>query len=107
MDRARKFFDGWDLASYPIARAFALSLLFHLLLFIVIESGHRAGLWKQTLLPAHLLRAQDLTPTSPLRPKTQKTEENPILFVDTDPAQESATPPKATQFYSSQNTLAA
>lgn len=93
-----------SLASFPVARAFALSLLIHALLVVTVELGYTAGLWNATLfkprqeLDAETIRALQSRPLE---------EEMPLVFVDVDPSQEAAEPPKDAKYYSALNSRAA
>jgi outer membrane biosynthesis protein TonB len=98
-------------ASHPICRAFALSLAFHLIVFGAIETGHRFGWWKHSLLPAAFLAKKDRPDSHRLDQEknrlTDVAREVPLVFVDIDPAQAVDQPPEQAKYYSSRNTRAA
>jgi len=96
----------------PIAWAFLLSLLFHLLLFSVLEIGIRWHWWRPDQVPAWLQLVKRPTPNQLAEkkkpnPEQELTREVPMLFVDVDPDQASPAPPKESRFYSDRSTLAA
>jgi outer membrane biosynthesis protein TonB len=99
-----------SLASYSVARAFALSLLFHLLLFLTIELGYQRGLWKTTVLFSKQQAKLDAE-AARLRAQAKKWEELiqeiPLMFVDVDPSQASEEAPKEAKYYSALNSRAA
>lgn len=95
-------------------RAFAISVVVHLLLFWTVELGYRYDLWRFSplaLLAKWLqpeLKAQPLNPAlAKERPAELKVEEVPVVFVDVDPAQQSDEAPKDTKYYSAINSVAA
>lgn len=99
-----------SLAPYPLARAFAISLLFHALLFLTIEVGHQAGLWKTTVLftrPRVLSQAQRARLLAEAQKKEEAEVQVPLVFVDVDPSQAATEPPKDTKYYSAVNSRAA
>ena len=110
----------WDTKTYwnrlrddSIARAFAISLAIHVLSFAVAEYGHQVGWWRNSMMPDW---ARKMVPIlADKAPKTvppnliapPKREEEPQIFIEVDPSDASATPPKDTKFYSSASSLAA
>jgi hypothetical protein len=102
----------------PIAQAFVLSLLCHLVVFTGIEMGNRLDLWRFSPLLL-LARALNLSPATvaaltakapptpkPAVSKPAETPEVPLVFVDVDPSQASDEAPKETPYYSPLNSLA-
>ena len=94
------------LKSNTILRAIGISILLHLMLFIVVEMGNAKGLWKAHILP----KAAEMRPNMSELQKLlaqQKTNEPPVLhFVEVDP-QQPVEEPKDTPYYSTANTQAA
>jgi outer membrane biosynthesis protein TonB len=112
MVRARLDSDRLSLASYPVARAFALSLLFHALLFVTLELGFQTGLWNVTFLfPKRQIqidpRLARLMAEAQKRKQQQQEQEMPLVFLDVDPSQATAEAPKDAKFYSALNSRAA
>jgi outer membrane biosynthesis protein TonB len=101
-----------SLASYPVARAFGLSLLFHALLFVTVEIGHRTGLWNTSFLfpkkeiQLDTQRLQRLLAEA-LKKRQQQEQEMPLVFVEVDPNQAVDEAPKDAKYYSAQNSRAA
>lgn len=103
----------WDLRARTeqnlLVRSFVLSLAAHLLLFGLVEVGHRQALWQFSPLAALLrwlkpevkeLAAQPRDPPPRATPPSARTvQEVPVIFVDVDPAQASDTPPERTPYY--------
>ena len=112
MVRTRLDFKRLSLASYPVARAFALSLLFHALLFVTLEVGFQTGLWNMTFLfPKRQIqidpRLARLMAEAQKRKQQQQEQEMPLVFLDVDPSQATAEAPKDAKFYSALNSRAA
>lgn len=103
----------WDwrvrTATNSLARAFALSVALHLLLFGFVETGHRFDLWRfspLTLLANWLkppLKPGPLRPDPAAarpRPEPREVQEIPVVFVDVDPSQATDEAPPETPYYS-------
>ena len=89
--------------------AFAISMVLHLLLFGGYETGKKYRWWENAHWPAWLSPVKKLANAlkkkdtfQPLQP-----QEPPLLFVDVNPANAAAEPPKNATHYSSLNTIAA
>lgn len=92
------------LKSNSILRAFVISVLLHMLTFMVIEGGHSAGLWKTRAVPQWALAPQPKIVPPQL---TVKSNEPVVLqFIEVDPSQQQEEP-KDAKFYSTDNTRAA
>jgi hypothetical protein len=103
----------WDgesrTASSLLVRSFLLSLTVHLVLFGLIEVGHRHELWRFSPLAAlarllqpevKALAAQVRThPPRAAEPAPRRVEEVPVIFVDVDPSQASEEEPEQTKYY--------
>ena len=92
-----------------LTQAFVISLAVHLLLFATFRIGNRQGWWQKVHLPIWLVTAkQSLADVLKEMKKSQAAErEVPLLFVDVNPAQASAEPPKSAKYYSDKNSIAA
>src|SRR5712691_9571486 len=99
------------LTRYPVVAAFGISLLIHSGLYVGWRMGKHLGLWQyrmaflQKLLPSpnslpRLVEIKKLTPP-------QEKQQIPMTFVEVDPAQAAAEPPKDTKYYSTVNSVAA
>src|SRR5215831_1867243 len=97
-----------SLASYPVARAFVLSLVLHALLFVTIEFGYQAHWWPTTFLFSKRQR-QIEAQQARLRAEARKQEQQeiPLVYVDVDPAQASPEPPPDAKYYSALSSKAA
>mgnify|MGYP005836939379 FL=1 len=102
--------DGEPRTATPLlVRSFLLSLTVHLVLFGLIEVGHRHQLWRLSPLAAlarllqpevKALAAQVRTPPPrAAEPAPRRVEEVPVIFVDVDPSQASEEEPEQTQYY--------
>ena len=99
------------LKRYPLLLAFCLSLCIHMGLYVGWKLGKRFDWWQyhsaflQKFLPkpTSLPRFVELKKSPPSPEKRQV----PMSFVEVDPAQAAAEPPKESEFYSTANTLAA
>ncbi len=103
----------WDLRARTeqalLVRSFVLSLAAHLVLFGLVEAGHRQALWQFSPLAALLrwlrpevkqLAAQPRDPPPRPTPASPRTvQEVPVIFVDVDPSQASESPPDSTPYY--------
>src|SRR5688572_7562626 len=103
---------GRELAANPVARALALSVLFHFVLISGMEVGRKAGFWKHSLLPQRgksrveeeVAKAEEL-----LKKQIEEALQVPeaqLVFVEVDPSVAEKEPPKETKFYSAQNSIA-
>ena len=97
--------------SSRVARAFAISIAFHLALFGSLELNQRFQ-WLNKNPLAVWFREALLKPLIPLPVQTKKSApdtrpEVPLLFVDVDPAQAVLEPPQEAKYYSSLNSKAA
>lgn len=90
--------------------AFAISLALHLLVFGTYQTGKKFNVWQKLHWPAWMQSAKMLTEVlkkkdaAQLQPEQQQA---PLLFVDVNPAQAAAEPPKNAKFYSDKSSLAA
>jgi protein TonB len=99
-----------SLASHPVARALALSLLLHLLVFVTIELGHQNGWWRTTLLFSKRqaqLDEQAARMRAAARQQPEPEHEVPLMFVEVDPTQATEEAPKDAKYYSALNSRAA
>jgi hypothetical protein len=97
--------------STRVARAFAISIAFHLALFGTLELNQRL-LWLNKNPLVTWLREALLQPLVALPAETKKNvpdtrPEVPLLFVDVDPAQAVLEPPEDAKYYSSSSSKAA
>jgi hypothetical protein len=103
------------LAANPLASAFAISLMLHFLVIGGVEAGRSAGLWERSLLPEALRPrfVEEVQKTAQQREVQAQEEarrqapEAELVFIDVDPSQAVAEPPKDAKFYSNKSTLAA
>lgn len=86
------------LKSNSIARSFAISIGLHLLAFLIVEGGNKAGLWKASLIA-------QLPPANRLNPNEQREQQVTLQFIEVDPQQ--AEEPKEAKYYSTANSQAA
>lgn len=97
------------LTDNSIVRAFGISILAHLVIFIVLEAGYGMGLWKaRAPLANKFLTQADIERIQKIREEQQKQrDETPITlqFVEVDPAR-ATEEPKETPYYSVANTRA-
>lgn len=110
IERWRTKIEAFDLDQHSILRAFAISLAVHLLLFGTWKMGNHYGLWQRSLAPRWLekiLRLPAPVATAAKKNPPPVTREVPLLFVDVDPRQALAEPPKDAKYYSALNTRAA
>jgi outer membrane biosynthesis protein TonB len=106
-----------ELASGPIARALAVSLMLHFTLIAGLELGRSAGFWNARGLPrssqSELIRTvmEESKKREELRQQMERAQQVPeaeMVFMDVDPSQAvDEPPPDETRFYSAQNTVAA
>ena len=90
------------LAANSVARALALSLAVHLVLFGMLELSYFLH------LPDWLRSVLDLSRRVEQRSPPRTDQEPPTLtFVEVDPSQATAEPPKDTKNYSAYNSIAA
>ena len=107
MAEARSAEKWHQLASSPIARALAISLMLHFVMIAGLELGRQMGWWRHTLLPASTAEIVDQMLRNPAQPVEQEPPETQLVFVEVDPSAASAEPPPETTYYSSQNSRAA
>ena len=86
--------------SRRLAAALALSLIAHLLVWGGYEIGRTVNLWPRLRLPP-------LTLFTKIKPSTPVQTAEPIVFVEVNPAQATAEPPKNTKYFGVHNTHAA
>ena len=92
--------------------AFAISMALHLLIFGTYETGKTFHWWENAHWPAWLSPVKRLAEALKKKPSLQQAQplqpsEPPLLFVDVNPANASAEPPKNATHYSSVNAQAA
>jgi hypothetical protein len=115
MFRAKAEFFFRALVANPVARAFALSVLAHILLISGVEVGRQAGWWKHSLLPQsdksrlqqEVEKAERQMQEQIQRMLQNQVPEAQLVFVEVDPAVAVKEPPKETKYYSSQSSVAA
>ncbi len=92
-----------------LTRAFVISILVHLLLFGGYYTGQRYGVWRNLHWPAWLEPVHKLAQAleKKPRPPAMPPQEAPLMFVEVNPEQATAEPPKDAKYYSSLNTKAA
>lgn len=92
-----------------LARALVFSLLLHVLCFGVYYTGKKMDVWKHIPLPAWTpkLLTQMATLKPPTQPKQPVEQEVPLVFVQVNPAQNTAEPPKNAKYYSDRHSQAA
>lgn len=100
--------DRWDTSR--LAKAFVISLAIHLLLFGGYRLDRRYHVLEQIHLPAWLKPSHRME--QQLVKEAQKAaaaaqQQVPLMFVDVNPAQATADPPKEAKYYSAQNSRAA
>jgi hypothetical protein len=92
-------------ATHYVAQALVLSLAIHLVFFGALELGWYLRLrlpeWLKAVLPRVAARVEERKNPPPAR------QEIPLVFVEVDPSQAVAEPPKDTKNYSIANSLAA
>jgi outer membrane biosynthesis protein TonB len=98
--------------SSRLAWAFMISMVVHLLMFGGYETGKKLHWWENAHWPSWLTPVKKLADAlkkkDPLHPaQTLQPQEPPLLFVDVNPANASAEPPKNATHYSSLNSEAA
>ncbi|MGI8964597.1 MAG: hypothetical protein ACR2H1_00745 [Limisphaerales bacterium] len=86
----------------PLLRAFAISLLIHLLIFGGWKWGKSSALWPRNPLSRW---SEKKIPLMPLAKKIPALPEVPLTFVEVD--QSTLTPPQETKFYGAANARAA
>lgn len=107
--------------TYPLVRAFLISLALHVGAFTTLEVGNRLDLWRFSplVMLAKMLKL-DLAPSLTAdrssaraialqkeREAREQEREIPITFVDVDPTQASTETPPNTKYYSAVSSLAA
>ncbi len=98
-------------AGNSVFRAFAISLIFHFLLFGSIEVAYRLGWVRQSPLTSLLLtsrmRSDPRSVSEANREQPPEVPQVPVVFVEVDPAQAVEEAPKETKYYSTHNSVAA
>jgi hypothetical protein len=106
---------GRELVADPLTRAFAISLLLHFAGIAGVELGKQMGWWDRSLFSSLLKHdaVTEMVKTAQQRAELQKKllqqqppPEAELTFVDVDPSQAVAEPPKDSKFYSKENTVA-
>lgn len=98
------------LTEKSIVRAFGISLAIHFALFVVIEAGYGAGLWKTRAIPSKFMSQSELERIQKIREDQQKQRDDApvtLQFVEVDPAKAAPEEPKDAKYYSLANTRAA
>src|SRR5688500_2096357 len=105
---------GRELAANSVARAFAISVVLHFVLFGGVEIGRQAGWWKHSLLPQRgksrleqeVAKAEELLQKQIQQALQNQVPEAQLVFVEVDPTVPTVEPPKNTKYYSSQSSVA-
>lgn len=92
-----------------LAWALAISLAFHLLVYGCYHADQKYHIWQKLHLPAWLPVPKMLTEALKKKqtPPPPQLQEPPLMFVNVNPAQASAEPPKDAKYYSDKNARAA
>lgn len=90
-----------------LARAFALSLALHLLVWGTYSTGKHFQLWEKLRLPTWIQRLVQAVPKPAKQPEKPIDTQPPLMFVDVSDAQATSEVPKDTPFYSDKNSIAA
>ncbi len=93
-----------------LAWAFAISLACHLLIFGTYQTGKKYHLWQNLHWPTWLQPPKmlaDLLKKKPNPPPPPQRQDIPLIFVNVNPAQATAEPPKNARYYSDKNARAA
>ena len=92
-----------------LAWAFAISVIFHALVFGGYETGEKYHVWQNLHFPAWVHAPQFLTALITPKPKLlpPPRQDTPLMFVNVNPAQASPEPPKDAKYYSDKNSQAA
>ena len=93
-----------------LAWAFAISLAFHVLVYGGYHTGQKHHLWQDLHWPAWLQPPKILTELLVKKkenPPPPQRQEIPLMFVNVNPAQATAEPPKDAKYYSDKNSRAA
>lgn len=91
-----------------LARAFVFSIILHLVVFGGYYTGRKYGVWQNLQWPAWLKPVEKLAEVLKKKPATPPTpQEAPLMFVEVNPEQATAEPPKDAKYYSSMNSKAA
>ncbi len=107
--------DGWLVemprpTNSPLVRAFAISLLFHLLVFATFKTGQRFGMWEKNYVPSWFQKVAELPANLEKALQAAKPPEYPdmeLTFVEVNPAVATPEAPDQAKYYSSRNALAA
>lgn len=90
-----------------LVRAFAVSLVLHLMVWGTYSVGKHFQLWEKLRWPEWVQRIVQAAPKPPKEPDKPIDTTPPLIFVDVSPAQATAEAPKDTPFYSDKNSTAA
>jgi hypothetical protein len=93
-----------------LAWAFAISLAFHLLVYGGYHTGKKYNLWQNLHWPTWLQPPKiltDLLIKKKQSPPPPQRQDIPLMFVNVNPAQATAEPPKDAKYYSDKNSRAA
>lgn len=93
-----------------LARGFVISIALHLLFAGTYYTGKRLQWWDNLSAPEWMRRPKFLTELfkkPELQPSAPEATQVPLVFVEVNPAQAVAEPPKDTQFYSDKSSTAA
>jgi hypothetical protein len=91
-----------------LAWAFAISIALHLLVFGTYEGGKKLGWWEHWHWPKWMQSVKMLSALLKQPPKTEPPPSDPpLMFVEVNPDQAVAEPPKNSKFYSDKNSKAA
>jgi len=92
-----------------LAWAFAISLAFHLLVYGGYHTGKKYNVWQNLHWPAWVHAPKILTELLKKKesPRPPQRQDIPLMFVNVNPAQATAEPPKDAKYYSDKNSRAA
>ena len=91
-----------------ILRALVISLLLHLLLYSLWRVGKAQGWWQDLTMPRWMqLVSKAMMPAPPKTPAAEIHTPSQFTFVQVDPSQAVAEPPKDAKFEGAKNTMAA
>ena len=91
-----------------LARAFAVSIAVHLVIFGCYYTGRKYGVWQNLQWPSWLKPVEKLAEVLKKKPPQPIAhQEPPLMFVEVNPEQATTEAPKDAKYYSSQNAKAA
>jgi membrane protein involved in colicin uptake len=93
--------------SSRLVRAFAISVVLHLLCFGTYEAGKAVNLWQAIHMPAWLQKSKLLAVIPEHPAQTAVRQEVPLIYIDVSPHQAVAEAPKDAKYYSNRNSQAA